>query len=354
MKAAVFYESEKIQLENVPEPRIGDDEVLIEVKACGFCGSDIEYYYGRSPLLTPSGKGPLILGHELSGVVAEVGSLPKALGLYKAGDRVAVSPVQYCNACESCTKGQPMFCKNMRVLGVTHNGGFAQYVSSKYSHLYKLPDQVSFEQGAFVEMLAASVNAVEELEIFPGAFVLIMGPGPVGLAMIQLARLHGAGKVAIAGTRDYRLEVAEKLGADFIWNVNQKGSPHYTSDLVKSVQEVTDGKLADRVVVPTSSPEANQQALEVSGNGSVVVYFGLASPQDKVEVPLLKSLYQAKKIKFSLLYPYQWPKTVALIANQKVKTEDIITHHEPLENISQAIERVVKRQDNVIKSVIKP
>ena len=116
MKAAVFYEPEQIQLEDVPDPTAGDDEVIVRVRACGFCGSDIEYYYGKSPLGTPDGKGPLVLGHEICGQVVQAGKLAEQYGLAE-GDRVSVNPVQSCNACDMCRSGKVAFCPNMSVIG---------------------------------------------------------------------------------------------------------------------------------------------------------------------------------------------------------------------------------------------
>ena len=167
MKAAVFYEPNDLRVEDVPEPEMPTDEVLVEVAACGFCGSDVEYYYGKSPVGTADGKGPLILGHEFAGRVAQLGKLAGAYGLAE-GDRVAVNPIQSCNACKACRAGKPQFCENLSVLGVTTGGGFAQYAKTKIAHAYKLPDSLSDEQGAFVEMLSAAVNAVGKADVEPG------------------------------------------------------------------------------------------------------------------------------------------------------------------------------------------
>ena len=213
MKAAVFYEPNDLRLEDVSEPDIAEDEVLVEVAACGFCGSDVEYYYGKSPVGTADGKGPLVLGHEFAGQIVGLGKLAASYGLAE-GDRVAVNPIQSCNACMSCRAGKPQFCANLSVLGVTTNGGFATFAKTKAAHAYKLPDSLTDEQGAFVEMLSAAVNAVRKADVQPGDFVVVYGPGPVGLSMVQLLKNEGA-RVAVVGTRDYRLNLAKELGADF-------------------------------------------------------------------------------------------------------------------------------------------
>jgi L-iditol 2-dehydrogenase len=352
MKAAVFYETEDLRLEDVPEPEAGPDEVVVKVLACGFCGSDIEYYYGRSPLGTPDGKGPLVLGHEICGQVVQAGKLAEQYGLGE-GDRVALNPVQSCNACNSCRSGKLQFCQNLTVLGVTMNGGFAEYVKTKIAHAYKLPTSLTDEQGAFVEMLSSAVYSVQRAEIEPESFAVVYGPGPVGLSMVQLLKNEGA-RVALVGTRDYRLELGRAVGADYVWNTSDTASPNYVPDLARAIQDENGGALADRVLVATASVDANQQAIEISGNASVVVLMGLAGPHDAISVPLLSNLYQDKTIRFSLLYPLQWPKTIRILEDAKVDTSRIITHSANLDGIAAAIQRVLNRDDAVIKTVIKP
>lgn len=352
MKAAVFYEKEKLEVEDVPEPEAGPDEVVVKVLACGFCGSDVEYYYGRSPVGTADGKGPLILGHEICGEIVQTGPLAERYGLAE-GDRVALNPIQSCNACNACRAGKLQFCANLAALGVTTNGGFAEYVKTKFAHAYKLPDGITNEQGAFVEMLSSAVYSVKRAEVEPESFAVVYGPGPVGLSMVQLLKNEGA-RVAIVGTRDYRLELAKAMGADHAWNPADESSPYHTPDVAAAIQEANGGALADRVLVATASVQANQQAIEISGPGSVVVLMGLAGPEDAISVPLLSNLYLDKTIRFSLLYPLQWPKTLRILADNKIDTGKIITHSATLEGIAPAIERVVNREDDVIKTVITP
>jgi L-iditol 2-dehydrogenase len=352
MKAAVFYEAEDLRLEDLPEPEAGPDEVVVQVLACGFCGSDIEYYYGKSPLGTADGKGPLVLGHEICGRVVQAGALAERYGLAE-GDRVSLNPVQSCNACNNCRAGKLQFCQNLTVLGVTMNGGFAEYVTGKVAHAYKLPDALSNEQGAFVEMLSSAVYAVKRAEIEPENFAVVWGPGPVGLAMVQLLKNEGA-RVAIVGTRDYRLQIAKDVGADFAWNPKDESSPFHVEDVAKAIQDANGGQLADRALVATANVAANQQAVDVTGPGSVVVLMGLAGPTDAISVPLLGNLYLDKTIRFSLLYPLQWPKTIQILADSKIATDKIITHSASLDGIAGAIQRVLNRDDEVVKTVIKP
>lgn len=342
MKAAVFYEAEDIRIEDIPEPELGPEDVLVDVNAVGICGSDIEYYYGRSPVGTATGKGPLVLGHEFMGRVSALGSaVPE--GALEIGDRVAVNPIQSCYRCDGCRSGRPQFCTNLSVLGVTTNGGFAEQARTNISHAYKLPDAISDDEGAFVEMLAAAVNAIDKAAIDPGDLVLISGPGPVGLAMVQLAKDKGA-SVVLAGTRDDRLAVGAGLGADLTVNVSG-------SDLAAAI-EAEYGQLADRVIVATSSLAANEEAFQLCAPGATIVFMAVTGPDDTVAVPMLDSLIADRTIRFSLWYPNQWPRTIKLLERQIVDTGPIITTHASLDDLSGAIGRQVAREDGAIKTIV--
>ena len=212
---------------------------------------------------------------------------------------------------------------------------------------------MSDEQGAFVEMLAASVNAVERADITLGDLCVIYGPGPVGLSMVQLAHRAGA-RVAMVGTRDYRLELAKRMGAEHVFNIADRSSKHYTADLAGSIRDVNSGLLAERAILATSVVSACEQALEITGNGSRIVYMGLSGPEDTLRVPLLGTLVQDKIIALSWLYPNQWPKAIRLLRDGVVDTSLIITHEGPLTDINAAINHVSSRDDGVIKYMIKP
>jgi L-iditol 2-dehydrogenase len=352
MKAWVFYEPENMQLEEVDIPRIGPDEVLIRIKACGICGSDIAYYWGQSSLETENGKGPLILGHEMTGEVVELGDLPRELGLFQVGDRVAVDPVQYCNACEVCKKGQPNLCENKSVLGVSVNGAFAEYMKSKYTSLFKLPENVSFEQRAFSEPLADAMYAVQNLEVTLGDFVAVIGPGPIGLAQAQLIKSSGAGTVVVAGTRDYRLDIARKNGADHVFNTVDASSPHYVPDIRKKIAELTGGKMADRVLVATGNPNVMELSFQLSGRRSVIVFFGLPGDADVIKVPVLQTILWDKKIRFSWLAPLTWPKAVQAIATGLINVDSLVTHRYKLEELIRGLEDVKNRKGNPLKALV--
>ncbi len=337
MNAQVFYKPEDMRLESVDIPQIQPHQVLVRVRACGICGSDVAYYYGRSPLETLDGLGPLILGHEFSGDVVEVGSLPASLGLLQEGDRVLANPVQNCNACPQCNRKQVNLCRHSRVSGVSYDGAFTEYAVVNYTHLHKIPDSVSYEAAALCEPLACANYGVEKLDVRLGDFVLIFGPGTIGLMMLQLIRARGAGKIAMAGILDFGLDKAKELGADYVFNTLDSKSPYYCPDLIEKIAEITSGDMADRVIVPTNAKPALQGALQASGTGSNIVFFGLPGEDTILEVPLLKTLQMDKSINFSWLAPFTWDTALKAMRNGTIQLSELITNRFSLSQLQEGL-----------------
>jgi threonine dehydrogenase-like Zn-dependent dehydrogenase len=350
MKAQVFLDTEKMELREVPVPAVADSDVLVRVKNCGICGSDISYFFG----LSPTGKMPIILGHEFTGEVVEVGSIAKGMGLFKPGDRVVVNPVQPCNACYACASGHSNLCQNLHVVGVNADGAFAEYVVSRYTGLFKLDDAVSYAAGAFIEPLACAVYGMKKLEIEPGNFVAIFGPGPIGIMMVQMAKATGAGKVAMIGTRDYRLEEARKWGADYIFNTGDKKSPYYVKDLKSAIADVTHGFLADRAINPTSSNDAFEQSIAVTGGAAIIVHFGLPNEGDVIHIPALDFHTADKEIRASWLAPGVWPTTIHMIQEGLLNLEPLVSTCYPLPQAADAIRNLRSRTGDPIKVQITP
>jgi len=353
MKAQVFYEPLDMKLEERDVPKPADDQVAVRVKACGVCGSDIAYYWGESPLETSDGKGPLILGHEFTGEVTEVGALPAKLGLFKPGDRVVLDPLQYCNACEICKRGYVNLCENKTVLGVSVDGGFAEYAISHYTGIHKLPDNVSYEQGALTEPLSCATYALQNAAVGPGDFAVIIGPGAIGIMMAQLVKSSGAGTVVLVGTRDYRLEVGKKLGVDEIINTKDPDSPYYVADLKEKIGDLTNGKFANVVLTPTGAVSAMEQAFDISGRRARIVFFGLPGEKDFIRIPALDTIFWDKTIQFSWLAPFTWPVALQALSTGLVNVDPLITHSIKLENLVQGLIDVRERKGNVMKAVVK-
>ncbi|HAK95600.1 MAG TPA: hypothetical protein DCM87_11490 [Planctomycetes bacterium] len=356
MRAQVFYEPKKMKLEEVPVPAVSPEQVLVRVKACGICGSDVAYYLGNSSLETPTGKGPLILGHEFSGEVAAVGEIPARLGLFAPGDRVTVDPVQYCNACRVCKKGQVNLCEKKAVLGVSANGGFAEYCVSHYTGLHKIPANVSYEEAAMTEPLACAVHGVKRMGVQLGDICVVLGPGPIGTMMAQLVKSSGAGKVVLVGAKgdDYRLDVAKKTGVDLVCNTAEPSSPYYVKDLKATIADISDGQFADAVVTPTGSVDAMEMAFEISGRRARLVFFGLPADDAVIRVPALKSILWDKTVQFSWLAPLTWPPALDAIGNKLVDVKSLASSIVKLSALEDAIMNVKNRVGNPMKVLVTP
>ena len=351
MKAQVFYEPEKMALEERAIPTPGDDDLLVKVRSVGICGSDVAYYFGMSSLETSDGKGPLILGHEFTGEVIEVGS--NAGGSFKVGDRVVVNPVQSNPNSFWSQKGLSNLCTEKRILGVGNDGGFAEYAASDYRWTVKLPENVTYDQGALTEPLACGLYAVNNLNAAPGQTVVVFGPGPIGLMMVQVLKSRGTANVILVGTRDYRLERGKELGADLVVNAKDTHSPFYIEDLGEKIASMNNGELADRAITATSSLDAIHTSLEVTGRHATVVVFGLPGDTDVMQVPILDTILMDKTIRFSWLAPNTWEEAVQLIADGAVNMDKIISHEFPLEDLAEGITKVRNREDNCTKGLIK-
>ena len=354
MKAQVFYEPRRMQLEEVPVPSVTEMDVLVRVKSCGICGSDISYFDGVNPLGTATGKGPLVLGHEFTGEIVELGSAVKRLHLFKPGDRVVVNPVQNCNACAYCASGAPHMCPHTTVPGASVNGGFAEYCVSRYTGLFVLPESLSYVAGAFVEPLACVVHGLEKLDVKPGQFVVVFGPGPMGLLIVQLAKAVGAGKVALIGTRDYRLEAGRRCGADHLFNIREQTSPYYVNDLKCAIADLTRGALADRGILAAAGAEAFGQALDITGKLAIVVYFGLPDPTEVLQFPARPAKVMEKEIRFSRVSPLAFPTAIRVLAEGLIKVEPMHSGTLPLEQTAEGIRRMKERTHGAIKIQVAP
>lgn len=347
-----FIEPGVMRYQEEEIPQIAPNEILIKVKATGICGSDLVYYYGESPLDTPDGKGPLILGHEFSGVVAEIGEMAKSLNLFKEGDHVVVNPVQQCNACPACMRGEFNECSHSEVVGTSVDGAMAEYVKAKYTHVYKIPESIPFEHAAISEPLACATHAVDRLEIGLGQTVVVYGVGGIGLMMTQLCKAAGAGKVIVVARKDFGLEKAKEGGADYVINNTIKDSPYYAEDVSARIRELNGGCLADRAILATGNLSALQDAINVTGACATIVYFGQAGPDDKLQVPVLDCLKAEKTLKFSWLAPLVWDKVFKLMESGQVDLSKIITDRFSLKDAENGIKYMRESKNPKVKGVI--
>jgi L-iditol 2-dehydrogenase len=352
MKAQVFYEAEKMALEERPVPAIEPHEVLVKVHATGICGSDVAYFFGKSSLGTESGKGPLVLGHELSGTIAKVGDVAAKEGGFQLGQKVVVNPVQS-DVDSPWTKKGLSNVDLGTVTGVSVDGGFAEYTKSHWYWTVPVPDDMDLDTAASTEPLACGLYAVRNANIQQGQFVTIFGPGPIGLMMVQMAKVYGAGKVALVGTRDGRLDVGKELGADFVINTKDESSPHYVADLATFIQDNNGGELSDRTIVATSAIPAIEQATATSGKASTVVIFGLPGDTDVHSFPAIDCILKDLTIRYSWLAPDTWPEAIELLHSGKVQVGPVQSFNFKIDDLGESITKVYNREDNAIKPLMK-
>jgi L-iditol 2-dehydrogenase len=346
MRALVIHKPHDMRIENVDVPKIRDDEVLVKVESIGICGSDIEIKNGTYPDYIAY---PIIPGHETAGTVIEVGK--NVLGI-RIGDRVAIEPHAGCGQCKNCKVGYYSYCLNYgkpghRTLGFTVNGGFAEYVAAPARNLHKLPSNMSFEEGSMAVSAGTSMFGLMEIGINAGEFVVIIGPGPIGLTATALAKALGAGTTVMVGTRWSRLNLAKALGADVVINVREGQDP------VKVVLELTEGFGADLVVNTTPSPETVTQSVKMLRRGGRLLMLGLTwepTPLILGEIAVKGITIKGTRGEARNALEH----VISLASSGKIDLKKIITHTFSLDEIIQAFEVFEKRIGDPIKVIVKP
>lgn len=328
MKAVVKYGPGKgmIEIQEVPEPKIKEDEVLIEVKAVSVCGSDLHIYHDAHPYWPP-----VILGHEFSGVIAEVGQAVKG---WKVGDRiVSETRTGSCGTCYVCQSGFPQVCEQKRPYGIGVNGAYAKYVAGPARLLHRLPDSIPFEVGAVVEPTAICVTSLlERSQLRAGETVVITGPGPIGLISLAVAKSAGARVLAITGTsadEGVRFEKARELGAEVTIVVDRE-------DPVRRILEMTDGLGVDLLIETSGNGRAISQAFEMVRRLGRVCAIGI-SGKEVVPIPYDRGIFKAIRYDFCFSSSWTaWETTIGLLSKGILPLEKIITHKLPLEKWEEA------------------
>jgi len=340
MKAAVLHGIRDIRVEDVPKPIPERGEVLIAVRATGICGTDIHFYKGEWSVPIP-----LIPGHEFSGVIAEVGKDVRGM---EEGWHVVAEPNIPCGSCYFCRLSEKnFFCLNLRATGVDTNGAFAQFVKIPASNIYRIPSHLEFEVAAMIEPVACCVRGMDQAGIRLGDFVAIVGAGPIGLILMQLAKMNGARSVLVSDISADRLEMAKSLGADHIVNTSEE-------DLTRAVGDLTGDIGVDVAIEAVGKPETISQAIGIARRGGRVNIFGV-SPQDAVLSVKPFDLY-AKELTITTSYrsPFTFQRAVDLVSSGKLVLKPLITHVLPLEKIVSAFGIVERRESGVMKAMVKP
>ncbi|NPV53161.1 MAG: alcohol dehydrogenase catalytic domain-containing protein [Firmicutes bacterium] len=346
MKAALFEGIDRLALRDIPVPEIDPDYgMLVKVKACAVCGSDIRIlHHGNSRV-----KEPQVIGHEIAGEVVEAG---RRVGRFKAGDRVAIGADVPCGECDFCRDGYGNECRINYAIGYQFPGGFAEYIplnqiTVQYGPVHEIPDGVPYEAAALAEPLACCINGLELTPVHLGDTVVIIGAGPVGCMLVQLARHQGASKIILAQRSKARLEQARRFDADVYISTAEE-------DLHERVMAETGGLGAHLVMVACASLEAQRQALDIVRPRGMVNFFGgLPASSPPLEVSSNQIHYRECFVTGSHgSVPRQHRLALELIRSGRVDVGSLITHRFPLEKIADAFQMAERKEG--MKVIVEP
>ena len=339
MKCAMYYNNRDIRLEEIPVPKIKADELLVKMHACGICGSDVLEWYRIK-------KAPIVLGHEMTGEIVEVG---KNVNKYRVGDRVFVSHHVPCNTCHYCLNGHYTVCDTLRKTNFDP-GGFAEFIRVPGINVdrgvFPLPDEISYEEGTFIEPLACVLRGQKTTHLQPGQTVFIIGGGISGLLHIKLAKALGASSVVVTDINKKRLVFAEKFGA--------KAGILADNNIPEHLKEINNGRLAEVVIVATAALEAISMAWKTVDRGGTILMFAPPEPGTDITLPLFDIWHDGITITTSYAgSPLDIREAIELIKSKTITVKNMITHRFPLARAREGFSLVAKAQDS-IKVIIKP
>ncbi len=339
MLAAFYYNNHDVRIEEIPTPKIGEDEVLLKVMASGICGSDVIEWY-RIP------KAPRVLGHEATGVITQVGGKVKTVHV---GDRVFVSHHVPCFQCRHCQRGNHTACHTLHTTNY-YPGGFAQYIevpkiNVEYG-IYKLPEAMSFEEGTFIEPLACVSRGQRLANLKANDTLLIIGSGISGILHAQLAKFKGVENIVVADINPYRLELAKKFGASHALDAKV--------NLPEKLKEVNDGHLADQVVVCTGATSAAMSAMDCVENGGTILFFAVPDPTVKLPVPI--NQFWRNEITLRTSYgaaPNDIEDSLRVLATGDLNVKDMITHRLDIREAQEGF-RLMAEAGRSLKVILEP
>ncbi len=343
MKALLLEKYMELGYQEVPEPTIGPDEVLIRVKACGICGSDVHGLDGSTGRRIP----PIVMGHEAAGVIEAVGANVKGWG---PGDRVTFDSTVSCGQCYFCARGEINLCDNRQVLGVScgefrRHGAFAELVSVPARILYKLPESLGFAQAAMIEAVSIAVHAVNITPKTLGDTAVVVGSGMIGLLTIQAAKAAGFARVFAVDLDDNKLAAALRLGADAAFNPK-------TVDVPKAIQELTNGRGADVALEAVGAAAPIKTAIMSVKKGGTVTLIGNIAPN--IELPLQAVVTRQIRLQGSCASAGEYPACIELLANGTIKVDEIISARAPLADGADWFKRLYAHEPNLMKVILEP
>ncbi len=343
MKALLLTEYRKLTVTEFPDPEVGDDEVLIRVRACGICGSDVHGYDGGSGRRIP----PLVMGHEASGQVAAVG---KNVRRFKEGDRVTFDSTVYCGKCWFCRRGEINLCDNRNVVGVScedyrRHGAFAEYISVPEHICYSLPESFPFEHAALIESVSIAFHAAARTPIHLGDTAVVVGSGMIGMLVVQTLKAAGCSKVIAVDIDDFKLKQATSLGADV-------GLNSRSVDIAAAVADLTEGRGADFAMEVVGATASLKTAISAVRKGGSVTLVGNLAQQ--VELPLQAVVTRQISLNGTCGSCGEYPACIDAMAAGKVLVEPMITAKAPLEEGPSWFERLYGHEPGLMKVVLQP
>jgi L-iditol 2-dehydrogenase len=321
VRAAVLTHPGAFEHVQLPEPECAPDEVIVQVATCGICGTDRAIFRGEAPA-----AWPVVLGHEFSGVVVEVGSQVTGLSV---GDRVSADPNVVDGTCFFCRRGESNLCSGLSPLGITRNGGFAEFVAVPATNAYRLPNSVSVEEGSLVEPLACCVRGIDQARVGLGDLVAVLGAGPIGCLLIQLARIQGAGMILAVEPEQARWGHAIAAGADLTCGPDEA---------VAVLRDLRD-PAADVVIEASGRTQTAEWAIGLVRRGGTVVLFGVYPEQERLSVNPFRVNEDELRIVGSLNNPNTHQRAIDLLASGRVVLDGVITHRLGLEALAKAMDR---------------
>ncbi len=344
MRALVIYGGGDARYEELPDPEIGPEEVLLRVHAVAICGTDLEIYQGTMFYFTTGlAHYPIIPGHEWSGEVLAVGD---AVHSFAPGDRVVGECTVPCGHCAYCRRGWYNQCPDRRETGILNlNGGFAEKMAYPAATLHKF-ETLSFEAASLCETTAVSVYAVKLAEVSPADRVAVLGPGPIGLQAMQAARAYGARQVVMIGGRPSRRDLALRLGADAVIDPR-------TQDLEAETLRVTGGDRFDVLIEATGNPAVTRQMMALVRPRGRISMVGLFNSQ-RGELDLDAFVVNNITLRGALGSPNVWDETIQLLEAGRIQAQPLISERQPLERATDVLRRIAGRPPELIKVVLEP
>jgi len=342
MQALLLSEYKKLELVEAPEPAIAPDEVLLQVAACGICGSDVHGFDGSSGRRIP----PIIMGHEAAGTIAAVGS---AVTDWQVGDAVTFDSTLYCGACAYCARGEVNLCDNRQVFGVScgdyrRHGAFAEYLAVPTRVLYRLPPELPFAHAAMIEAVSVALHGVRVSGFASGETALVIGAGMIGTLIVQSLRVAGASQIFAADPDTSRLTMAASSGAHTLINTGEQ-------DAAQAVLAVLKGGV-DHVFEAVGIGATVATAVAAVRKGGTVTLVGNIAA--KVELPLQAVVTRQIRLQGSASSAGEYPRAIELLASKQIDVSGLISAVEPLADGAKSFERLYSREPNLMKIVLTP